>query len=83
MHQEFKMHCAGLFHQPGPTFPHGFFSFRLELEDPACVAIRCAAHTFQLLMSDLSGTPILKNSMDVLGKITAETDKREVLIHCV
>jgi hypothetical protein len=29
-------------------------------------------------MSDLAHTPILKNSMEVLEKVVAQTDKREV-----
>jgi len=45
------------------------FSFRVEAEDPACVGIRCAAHSFQLLLKDLETTPLVRGSLAYMDTV--------------
>ena len=36
---------------------------RIESEDEACAAIRCAAHSLQLLLKDLESTPLVRGAL--------------------
>ena len=51
---------------------------RIESEDPSCVAIRCAAHSFQLLLHDLESTPLVRAAMATTESVITYCSQREV-----
>ena len=50
---------------------------RVEQQDAACVSIRCAAHSVQRLLNDLENTPLVKTSLNTMGKLIAALDDPE------
>lgn len=58
-----------------------FFVFspnRVEAEDPTCLAIRCAAHSFQLLLKDVEDTPLVQAAMQTTEKVLRQTEGLEI-----
>ena len=39
---------------------------RVEQEDPGCLGLRCACHSFQLLLEDVRDLPPIRGALQVL-----------------
>ena len=75
MHPGFKMGSTSMHRSCAPP-PD--FSYRLEADDPSCLAIKCAAHTFQLLMADVSNTPLMKGAIATMEGVLEQLGDRDV-----
>lgn len=53
---------------------------RIESEDPGCFALRCAAHTFQLLLKDIEDTPLVRGAVQTAENVIEKMEDRELQI---
>ena len=79
MPKGFKMRCSGVllfFVVCCKASVH--FSCSIESEDPACVTIRCAAHSLQLLLKDLEGTPLVRSAVSTMEGLLERLENVEL-----
>lgn len=51
---------------------------RIEQEDPGCVAVRCGAHSLQLLLGDVEDLPPINGALKAMDAVLGQTKDRKV-----
>ena len=75
---EFRMPLPGM--SGTPNVLQHFLISRIETQDPGCCALRCAAHTFQLLLGDLTDTPLVRGAVQTMESLLTTMEDRGIAL---